>query len=89
MIFIKKLQVNPPKVTIGSDSSDNQLVLITKDDIGALADSFGFVWSPDELRDPVEGALEVLSEALKDRIKVEDPGYFTAVELRTVDFKKA
>lgn len=84
MIYIKKLKKAPnARVTIGSDKSDNQVVLLTDDDIGALADAFGFVWSPDELREPIDAALDVLSEALRDRSLVDDPGYFTAIEAGT------
>lgn len=88
MIYIKKVQNQPPRITIGSDKSNHLIVLKTEDDIGALAEAFGFAWSPEELRDPIDGALETLSDALKDRIKIEDPGYFTALEsgIRTPKF---
>lgn len=80
MIYIKKVQLSPAKVTIASDKSSNILTVTGEDDIGAVAEAFGFSWSPEELREPLEAALEVVTEALKDGTKVEDPGYFTSLE---------
>lgn len=80
MIYIKKVQLDPAKVTISSDKSSHTMTISDEDDIGALAEAFGFVWSPEELREPIDAAMDVLTEALKEGTRVDDPGYFTAVE---------
>lgn len=80
MIYIKQILVSDPKVTISSDKSNHQMTISDEDDIGALAEAFGFAWSPEELREPLDAAMDVLTEALKEGTRVDDPGYFTAIE---------